>query len=232
MFSDGLLFLGLTVGLLAAQGSVHAQSNSSVDGAPEARKSGMSSGYSRDVRAAGTDLLIDRSEIESMPEMVDSLLLAITRLSNYEKPSATPRVSKIARAEIERTMCRGPCAVKAWYLPDEGIFLDDSLMPETNLVHRSILLHELVHFVQDVNAEGESMEPCDRWLHRERQAYALQNQYLARIGNTSSHMMMVSNHTWVATNRHICAGSEQAAGADSVESRQLFKESGQQAPRQ
>jgi hypothetical protein len=232
MFSNRLLFAGLTVGFLAIQGPVNAESTPANDGAPEARKSGMSSGYSRDSHAAASDLFIERAEIESMPELVDSLLLAITRLSNYKKPSVTPRVSKIPRAEIERTMCRGPCAVKAWYLPDGGIFLDDSLSPETNLVHRSILFHELVHFVQDVNGEAESMEPCYRWLHRERQAYALQNQYLARIGNAGSYMMMVSNQTWVITNRNICTASEQAAGADPVESPQVFKESGQQAPRQ
>jgi len=220
MFSVGLLLLGLAFGLLGAAGPLYAQSFSADNAARQ------SVGYTQASHSAATDLLVDRSEIDSMPQLVDSLLEAITRLSSYSKPSTTPRVSKVSRAEIERTICQGPCAIKAWYLPQEGIFLDDSLTPETNLVHRSILFHELVHFVQEVNREAASMDDCHRWLHREREAYDLQNQYLARIGDHGSYMLMVSNQSWLTSNRHVCRAWEQPADADSAHTRQVFKESG------
>ena len=136
-----------------------------------------------------------------MPELVDALLNTIARLSNYSKPNTAPRVIRVSRAEIERTVCNGPCLIKAWHVPGVGIFLDDRLTPEINLVHRSILLHELVHFVQDTNGEGESMDECERWLQRETGAYRLQNQYLRQIGNISSYHMAVANESWIAANR-------------------------------
>jgi len=148
--------------------------------------------------------LIDRGEIDSMPQLVDSLLNTINAMSDYAKPSSTPPVTKVSRAEIERTICNGPCPVKAWHMPGEGIFMDDRLSPETDLVHRSILLHELVHYLQEINGEGASMDECDRWLYREREAYRLQNQYLGLIGNSTSYHLMVANESWIASNRSTC----------------------------
>jgi len=217
MFSHRLWVFAAGVGLLWAPALADAQS--------AAAKSGMyamGAGHS-------SELFIEKHDIASMPELVDSLLGAINRLSGYEKPSTTPRVSRVSRAEIERTICRGPCTVKGWYLPEEGIFLDESLSPETNLVHRSILFHELVHHVQEVNGEGESMDLCSRWLHREQQAYELQNRYLALIGDSSSYLLMVSNHTWVASNRNVCRAWERTAGTQSSEARQGFGQGGHEA---
>ena len=203
MFSNGLRIFAAAVGLVGTSALVNADPNALGDGAAVAPRAGMyttveSSESSRMSR------LIDRSEVDSMPGLVDSLLDTIAKLSNYRKPDVTPRVSKVSRAEIERTICSGPCPVKAWHVPGEGIFLDDSLTPETDLVHRSILLHELVHFLQELNAEGASMDECDRWLHREREAYQLQNQYLALISNSSSYHLMLANQSWIASNRNTC----------------------------
>ncbi|HTS52355.1 MAG TPA: hypothetical protein VMH26_03695 [Burkholderiales bacterium] len=157
--------------------------------------------------------LIDRSQIDSMPELVDSLLDTITKLSNYRKPNTTPRVTKVSRSEIERTLCGRPCPVKAWHVPGEGIFIDDSLAPETDLIHRSILLHELVHFLQDINAEGAALGECDRWLHREREAYTLQNQYLALVGNSRSYNTMLANQSWISSSHSTCDGWRRGVNA-------------------
>lgn len=148
--------------------------------------------------------LIDRREIDTMPDLVDSLLKTISGMSGYAKPSAAPLVTKVSRGEIERTICSGPCPVKAWHMPGEGIFMDDRLTPETDLVHRSILLHELVHYLQEINGAGASMDECDRWLYREREAYRLQNQYLGLVGNSTSYHLMVANESWIASNRSTC----------------------------
>ena len=146
-----------------------------------------------------------------MAKLMDSLLDAIARLSTYEKPATMPPVSRVRRAEIERTICRGPCSVKAWYLPAEGIFLDAELAPETSAIDRSILLHELVHFVQDLNGEGADLDACERWLHREREAYALQNRYLMLLNDRDSYRLMIGNQTWVATHRNRCRSWRKAA---------------------
>jgi hypothetical protein len=222
MFSHPLRVFAVAAGLLAAPALTAAQSAAPAEGAPVAGTAYVQS-------AQASRLFIDKRDIESMPELVDRLLDAITRLSNYQKPRTTPRVSRIPRAEIEHVVCRGPCAAKAYYLPEEGIFLDESLSPETNLVHRSILFHELVHFVQEANGEGESLDICNRWLLREQQAYELQNRYLARVGDANSYLLMVSNQSWVASNRNVCRAWERAAAARSAEARQVFGEGGEVA---
>jgi hypothetical protein len=204
MFSNGLRVFTAVVALAGSSELVNAGSEMPRDGAAGAPEAGMYSASMRSSDASRIERLINRSEIDSMPELVDSLLDTIVKLSDYKKPSATPRVSKVSRAEIERTVCNGPCPVKAWHVPGEGIFLDDSLMPETNLVHRSILFHELVHYLQEANGADASMDECERWLHREREAYGLQNQYLGLIGNGSSYLMMVANQSWIASNRTTC----------------------------
>lgn len=204
MFSNGLRVFASAIALIAIPVAVKAGTNTLGDGAPEAPKAGM---YHASVESSNSSRLyrmIDRNEIDAMPKLVDSLLDTIARLSNYRKPAIAPRVTKVSRAEIERTICSGPCPVRGWHLPEDGIFLDDSLMPETNLVHRSILLHELVHFLQEINGEGASMDECNRWLHREREAYWLQNQYLAIVGNASSYHQMVANESWIASSRNTC----------------------------
>ena len=80
---------------------------------------------------------------------------------------------------------RHPLQHQAWYKTGDGIFLDDTLMPETNLFHRSILLHEMVHYFQDRAGEYGNMNDCERWFHRELDAYTIQNRYLGVIGHPS-----------------------------------------------
>ena len=61
--------------------------------------------------------------------------------------------------------------------------LSDELNIEHDLYDRSILLHELVHHVQHVNAKfGELHTSCERRAVAEQEAYALQNRYLTTSG--------------------------------------------------
>jgi len=203
MFSNVFRVLAVAAGLAGSSVTANADPPLPSEGAPAAPNAGMYASVQAP-QSARLYRLIDRSEIDSMPQLVDSLLSSITRMSDYPKPDTTPPVTKVSRAEIERTICSGPCPVKAWHMPGEGIFMDDRLSPETDLVHRSILLHELVHYLQEINGAGASMDECDRWLYREREAYRLQNQYLGLIGNSTSYHLMVANESWIASNRNTC----------------------------
>jgi hypothetical protein len=118
-----------------------------------------------------------------MEQLVPALLFAIDQLSKYPRPGGGPEVHRVARAVIEDMVCAGKCAVRASYRPGEGIYLDQTLQPETNLFDRSVLLHELVHYVQDLANERGDMEPCKRWYYREIEAYAIQKQFLMLIGS-------------------------------------------------
>lgn len=207
MFSSGLRCLAVAAGLVWSSVPVQAGPEAPDDGAtptPTRRMFATSAEHSELARMHG---LIDRNQIHSMPELVDNLLGTIAKLSSYMKPSARPQIHKVSRAQIEHTVCRGPCPVKAWHVPGEGIFLDEALTPETNLVDRSVLLHELIHFLQEVDGASTSTDNCDGWLQREREAYELQNRYLSLVGNGPSYHVMVANQSWIIASRSSCGAA-------------------------
>jgi hypothetical protein len=90
-----------------------------------------------------------------------------------------PQITRIALAACN---CGGPCAVRAAYVPGEGLYLDEALRPDINAYHQSILFHELVHHVQEEVGIHAELDGCNRWRLREIEAYRLQNQFLSGIG--------------------------------------------------
>ena len=125
---------------------------------------------------AGVDVL---SEGELMP----ALASALDQLSKYHRPVALPEVIRVSHERIEAMVCHAKCGALAAYRPGEGIYLDERLKPETELFDRSILLHELVHYVQDMSDEHGDMRPCMRWYQREQEAYAIQKIFLFMTGS-------------------------------------------------
>jgi hypothetical protein len=115
------------------------------------------------------------------------LLRDIERFSRYWAAKELPPITVISQDEIDKIVCRRPCAVRAAYLPDRGVLLAETLDPINQPLDRSILVHELVHFLQEINHRYSELSPCKRWFHREREAYAVQNQYLYRI-NANQHV--------------------------------------------
>ena len=119
------------------------------------------------------------SEAELMP----ALVAALDQISKYHRLVALPEIIRVPHERIEEIVCRKKCAALAVYRPGEGIYLDDSLKPETSLFDRSILLHELVHYVQDMSGAHGDMKPCMRWYQREQEAYAIQKVFLGMTGS-------------------------------------------------
>jgi len=116
-------------------------------------------------------------------ELVSSLLSAIDQLSKYPRPAFAPEIFHVSQERLQELACTSTCGVKATYQPGEGIFLDERLKPETSLFDRSVLLHELVHYVQELNHERGDAKPCERWYYREVEAYAIQKSFLMLVGS-------------------------------------------------
>jgi len=119
---------------------------------------------------------------DSMDELVSRLLRAVGDLAGYHAQDDRPQVSRIPLSELHRRLCRGPCTVRAAYVPGEGLYLDEALRPDLNAYHQSILFHELVHHVQEERGLHAELDGCNRWRLREIEAYRLQNRFLAAIG--------------------------------------------------
>ena len=116
-------------------------------------------------------------------DLVPELMLAIERLSRYPVPESMPRVYRVAHEKIEELACGRKCPALGAYKPGDGIYLDEALQPETNIFARSVLLHELVHYAQDMSSGMNDIESCDRWYQREKEAYAIQENFLALVSS-------------------------------------------------
>jgi hypothetical protein len=70
-------------------------------------------------------------------------------MSEYPSPDVLPQIHRVSVIEMQQKICGGrSCAVKAFYHPEWGVYVDEALDIQDNAFDRSIQLHELVHHVQ------------------------------------------------------------------------------------
>jgi len=116
--------------------------------------------------------------------LVNELMQEIGKLSGYRVHSPLPHISQVPHDVLAAHACSGPCrVVKAAYVPGEGIYIEDKLDPEHSKMDRSIVLHELVHYLQEQSGKFADLGPCARNREEELEAYSLQNAYLASLGS-------------------------------------------------
>ncbi|MDX1489174.1 MAG: hypothetical protein R3268_13275 [Acidiferrobacterales bacterium] len=169
----------LLVGPNALAASVQATKNKDLPAAGN----GMYSTYI-DERSHFFNDELGKADPIPIARLVPELLTAIDQLSKYAIPQQLPGVHRVPHRKIEELTCGGAtCAALAAYRPGEGIYIDEALEPETDIFARSVLLHELVHYVQDVSNELAGAEACDRWVRREQEAYAIQQRFLMLVGS-------------------------------------------------
>lgn len=126
------------------------------------------------------------AEVLTPAELMPALSVALDELSKYHRQVAIPEIIRVPHERIEALVCNArKCAALAVYRSGEGIYLDEKLRPETNLFDRSILLHELVHYAQEMEGAHDDMKPCMRWYQREQEAYAIQKIFLGMVGSAT-----------------------------------------------
>lgn len=122
-----------------------------------------------------------RSATQDLEPLLRSLFEAIGTLSDYRTPETLPAVFQLPQAVLEAKVCDEPCNVSAAYIPHDGIYLAEYLDPEQQPVDRSILLHELVHYLQQGHPKFAHLKGCERERAKEQEAYEIQNAYLATL---------------------------------------------------
>lgn len=118
----------------------------------------------------------------ALQEWIERLVATAAVLGGYPSAAPPPLVTVIAQAELSARVCGGSCAVKGAFIPGQGVFVTSELEIETNPQDRSVLLHELVHYLQELNGRYADENTCDRFRDRELEAYRLQDEYLSRYG--------------------------------------------------
>jgi hypothetical protein len=105
-------------------------------------------------------------------------------------------VALVPHQELASLTCLGNCNVRGAYLPGRGVLLSDELDPVHDDQARSVLLHELIHAAQDAAGRYAERPPCERYLLREQEAYAVENRYLERRGLPADSGLMLMLQTW------------------------------------
>ncbi len=136
-----------------------------------------------------------------MDSLVAVLLAWIHAMAGYAVPDTAPRVEFVQPRLIADIMCDGQpkCPVLAMYLHGNTIFLDDRLDVYGNDYHTSILLHELVHYVQQQSGRFTESD-CESWIKEEEEAFRIQAAWLRErtISFPQRHQ--------IPRSEHLCAG--------------------------
>ena len=127
-----------------------------------------------------------------MSDLYAVLLSWAVTLSGYPTPAVAPVVvSKPHAFFVENACNRRECKVLGWYSGGRDLYIDDTLDPEGSLFASSIVVHEMVHYLQAVARGDASLDggaafngapSCQQFVHWEFEAYAVQREYILRYG--------------------------------------------------
>ena len=106
------------------------------------------------------------------------LLSWASHLSGYPAPELPPAIHFEPHSFFVEHACGGrDCRVVGWYNDENVIYVDDSLRDSNSAFAASLVVHEMVHFLQHHSGRFDS-HSCEDSLAREREAYRVQNSYI------------------------------------------------------
>jgi hypothetical protein len=106
------------------------------------------------------------------------LLSWASHLSGYPLPAAPPSVEFEPHGYFVEHACGGrECRVVGWYNDEDVIHIDEKHRDDNSAFAASLLVHEMVHFLQHHSGRFDSGS-CEDSLAREREAYRVQNHYI------------------------------------------------------
>ncbi len=113
-----------------------------------------------------------------MEQLCLSLLAFAAQLGGYDLPAECPVIEKAPTAVLREYVCPNKaCPVAGVYIYAQKRLLIEESLEEKNLFTRSVIVHELVHYLQDLNGEAEDKN-CEAQLLRERVAFFVQEKFL------------------------------------------------------
>lgn len=127
-----------------------------------------------------------------MSELFSALLSWAVTLSGYPAPAQPPEVISVPHSFFVQNACGGrECKVFGWYAGGSKLYLDENMNPAEDLLAASVVVHEMVHYLQGVARNGGvpargaaygDRPGCAAAIEMEREAYGVQNEFLVRYG--------------------------------------------------
>ena len=122
--------------------------------------------------------------MDATAHMVKILLSWTVHLSPaYSLPENPPQLYYQHQDFFIEHACNGVekrCDAVGWYDNNGAIHLDERLKGNEDPYTRSLLVHEIVHYLQDISGKFDN-ESCEDYVYREREAYAIQRKYLRQV---------------------------------------------------
>ena len=91
-------------------------------------------------------------KFETLNELILALMLWITSNTNYIEPKQVPQVEFVEQEKLSEIACKNrSCEIMAYtpITPKYKIYLSNELNPMTDICHRAILMHEIIHVIQE-----------------------------------------------------------------------------------
>ena len=123
-------------------------------------------------------------KFENINELIVALLLWITSHTDYKNPIKYPSIEFIEQKELSQLACKMDCEILA-YTPIEPkykIFLSNKLDPLNDVCHRGILMHEIIHVLQEEQGVFSDYELRTKKHMREMDALVNHNIFLSQYG--------------------------------------------------
>lgn len=118
-----------------------------------------------------------------MHELYAVLMSWAVTLSGYAAPMTQAEVVSVPGSYLAEHACGGrPCKVLGWFPPGNRMYMDERLDPRNDLFAASVLVHEMVHFLQYESGPYAAERSCEEVIRLEREAYAVQREFLLRYG--------------------------------------------------
>jgi hypothetical protein len=127
-----------------------------------------------------------------LSELYSIFLSWAVTLSGYPAPKEPPEVLAVPHAFFVKNACNGrECKVMGWYAGGRTLYIDERLDPATDLLASSVVVHEMVHYLQSVARGDDKLDravafstapSCQQIVRWEREAYAAQREFILQYG--------------------------------------------------
>lgn len=119
-------------------------------------------------------------------ELCLTLLAFAAQHAGYAPPSTCPTVQQLPLSALREMLCpEQDCPVSGLYVFGENRLLLAQDHNPKHLYPRSVIVHELVHYLQDLNGEDRD-KSCRASMLRERVAFFVQEKYMRSQGMRAS----------------------------------------------
>ena len=123
-------------------------------------------------------------KFENINELIVALLFWITSHTDYKNPIKHPAIEFIEQKELSQLACKTDCEILAYtpLEPKYKIFLSNKLDPLNDICHRGILMHEIIHVLQEEQEVFSDYELRTKKHMREMDALVNHNIFLSQYG--------------------------------------------------